>query len=64
MFPELFNILLDREGRQVNEWAMGRGVKLRDNNGGGWKIKQVLYPDDIVLASRNKRASPVYCELI
>ena len=29
---------------------MGKGVKLRDENGGGaWEIKQFLYADDRVL---------------
>ena len=32
--PWLFNIFYDRVVRQVNERAMGRGVKLRDGNGG------------------------------
>ena len=35
----LFNILFDRAIRQVNEKAIGRGVKLRDENGGVWDIK-------------------------
>ena len=37
--------------RQVNGKAMGKGVKLRDENGGGWEIKQILYADDTVLVA-------------
>ena len=37
--------------RQVSERAMGKGVKLRDVNGGSWEIKQVLYADDAVLVA-------------
>ena len=33
---------------------MGRGVKLRDENGGGWEIKQVLYADDSVLVAETR----------
>ena len=33
---------------------MGRGVKLRDENGGGWEIKQTLYVDDTVLVAETK----------
>ena len=40
---------------------MRRGVKLRDLNGDGLEIKQVLYADDTVLVAKT-RASPVYCE--
>ena len=43
MSPWLFNIYFDKVVRQVNERAMGKGVKLRDENGGGWEINQVLY---------------------
>ena len=42
MFPWLFNVYFDKVVRQVNKMAMGKGVKLRDENGGGWEIKQVL----------------------
>ena len=35
--------------RQVNERATERGVKLRDEKGVGWEIKQVLYSDDTIL---------------
>ena len=38
-----FNILFDRVGSQVNDKTMGRGVKLIDDDGGGWEIKQLLY---------------------
>ena len=34
MCPWLFNIFFDRVVRQVNERSTGRGVKLRDENGG------------------------------
>ena len=34
MSPWLFNIFFDRVVRQLNERAMGRGVKLRDENEG------------------------------
>ena len=30
------------------------GVKLRDENGGGWKIKQVLYAYDTVLLKETR----------
>ena len=40
--------------RPVNEGAIGKGVKLRDENGGGGKIKQLLYADDIVLVAETR----------
>ena len=43
MSPWVFNIFLDRVVGQVNERATGRGVKLRDENERGGKIKQILY---------------------
>ena len=46
--------VFDRVVRQVNERAMGKGVKLRGENEVGWEIKQVLYADDTVLVT--------YCE--
>ena len=33
---------------------MGKEVKLRDENGGGWEIKQVLYADDTVLVAETR----------
>ena len=33
MFPWLFNIYFDKVTRQVNKKGMGKGVKLRDENG-------------------------------
>ena len=39
---------------QVNERAMGKGMKLRDDNGGGWGIKQVLYADNTVLEAETR----------
>ena len=30
---------------------MGKRVKLRDENGGSWEIKQALYADDTVLVA-------------
>ena len=33
---------------------MGKRVKLRDENGGGWEIKQVLYADDTVLVAETR----------
>ena len=35
MLPGFFNILFDRLVRQVNERAVGKGVKLRDEHGEG-----------------------------
>ena len=32
----------------MNKRAMSKRVKLRDENGEGWEIKQVLYTDDTV----------------
>ena len=40
--------------RQVNERTMGKGVKLRDENGVGWEIKQVLYADDTGLVAETR----------
>ena len=40
---------------------MRRGVKLRDENGGGWEIQEVLYVDDTFLVAET-RVSPAYCE--
>ena len=36
--PWLFNIFFDRVVRQVNDTATGRGVTLRDGNGGDGKL--------------------------
>ena len=33
---------------------MGRGVKLRDRNGGIWEIKQILYADETVLVAETR----------
>ena len=30
---------------------MGKGVKLREENGGDWEIKQISYADDTVLVA-------------
>ena len=38
----------------MNEKTMGLGVKLRDDNGGGWGIKQVLHADDTVLVAETR----------
>ena len=51
MSPWLFNIFFDRVIRQVNERPAGMGVKLRNENGGSWEIKHVLYADDKVLVT-------------
>ena len=40
--------------RQVNEREIWKGVKLRDENGGGWEIKQVIYVDDTVLVAETR----------
>ena len=40
--------------RQINERTMGRGVKLRDRNGGIWEIKQILYADETVLVAETR----------
>ena len=40
--------------RQVNERVMGKGVKLKDENGGGWEIKQLLYADDTSLVAETR----------
>ena len=45
MSPWLFNIFFDRAGRQVNDRAIGRGVKLIYENG-GVRNKEVLYAED------------------
>ena len=52
--PRLFNSFFDRVVRQVNGKEMGRGVKLRDENGGRWEIKEVLYPDDTILVAETR----------
>ena len=44
----------DKMVRQVNERAMGKGVTLRDENGLGWEIKQVLYADDTALVAETR----------
>ena len=38
----------------MSPWLLG--LKLRDEKGGGWEIKQVLYADDTVLVAT------AYCE--
>ena len=47
-------MLFDRVVRQVNGKAMGKGVRLRDENGGSWEIKQVIYLDDTVFLSETR----------
>ena len=47
-------IFFDRVVREVNERAAGKGVGLRDGNGVGWEIKQVLYVDDTVLVKETR----------
>ena len=47
----LYNISFDSVVRRVNERAKGRGGKLRDKNGEGWEIREVLYADDTVLVA-------------
>ena len=39
---------------EVNERAMGKGVKLKDENGRGWKITQLLYADDTLLVAETR----------
>ena len=41
MSPWLFKNFFDRVARQVNETEMGKGMKLRDDKGGGWEIKKI-----------------------
>ena len=54
MSPWLLDIFFDIVVRQVNKRAIGRRVKLRDDNGGGWEIKQVLYRDNTVMVAEIK----------
>ena len=35
----------------MNEDAIVKEVKLRDENGRGWEIKQVLYADDTIFVA-------------
>ena len=51
MSPWFFNIFFDKAVRHVNERAILKGVKLRDENGRRWEIKQLLYADDTVFGS-------------
>ena len=51
MSPWLYNLLFDRVVRQVNERTIVKEVKLRDENGRGWEIKQVLYADDTIFVA-------------
>ena len=48
MSPWFLNFFFVRVVGQMNKRAMGKGVILRDENGVGWEIKQVLYADDDV----------------
>ena len=54
MSPWVFNIFFYRTVRQVNDRAMGIGAKLRDKNGVGWEIKQLLYADDTLLVAETR----------
>ena len=38
----------------MNERAIGKRVKLRDENGGGWEFKKVLHADDTVLVAETR----------
>ena len=40
--------------RQVNERAMVKGMKLKDENGGVWEIEQILYADGKALVVKTK----------
>ena len=44
----------DRVIRQVNKREMGKGMKLRDKNGGGWEFKKVLYAEYTVLVDETR----------
>ena len=47
----------------LNGWlreSRGRGMRLRDENERGWKIKQVLYVDDAVLLAKSERLFLTY----
>ena len=50
---------VSKRGRQVNQRAIGNGVKLRDENGGGWEIKKVLYAHNIVLVAETRELSSI-----
>ena len=57
----LFNVLFDRVVRQGNDREMGRGVKLRDEDGGGVEKLSKYYIQMTVFGRRNKRVPPAYC---
>ena len=59
--PMVLQFFIDRVVRQVNETAMGRVVKLGDQNGGGWKMKQALHANES-LGRINKDVSLAHCE--
>ena len=54
MSPWLLNIFFDRVVRRVNERTAGRRGKVRDENGGSWKIKQILYADNTMLVAESR----------
>ena len=46
----LFNIFFDRVVQQVNERVTGKGVKLRDGNGGVWEINKYYMQMKVLVA--------------
>ena len=52
--PVFFQCFFDIGVGQVNERGMGSGVKFRDENEGGWEVKQVLNADDTVLVAETR----------
>ena len=51
MSPWLFNLYIDGVVREVNVRVLGRGLKLVDGNDNEWKLNQLLFADDTVVAA-------------
>ena len=51
MSPWLFNVYMDGVVREVKMRTLGRGVKLREQNGREWEVSQLLFADDTALVA-------------
>ena len=51
MSPWLFNLYMDGVVREVNARVLGRGLRLKDENGLEWELNQLLFADDAVFVA-------------
>ena len=51
MSPWLFNLYIDGVIREVNDRALGRGLRLVNGNDNEWELNQLLFVDDTVVVA-------------